>query len=294
MENINERLYELYKSKKYYEYINLFLEYLNSGYSVTFDMIIHYLFVLVKLRKFDEVHNIIMNLKAFQKYDKKHYLARILYYCYKLDDSLELLKLYKNHLPKDDYLLAKIHMLKGNIDISKTIFEKILNDPSLDDITQKTIKKHLQKIYNNKNFNAFVEIEYQSFLEKGNLLCSGHVIYIKDKPLSINGHKENSDLKSNSRPYLVWKIENNLVYMFPVTKVCGKTPYHLFYQNYPNSEFDRNIKDNLCITTLDNIISVTDKLKDNDYSIIMSNIFVSIYNCPNIDEKEGRRKFLEE
>ena len=294
MKKINDMLYNLYKDGKYSEYIKLFLDYLNSGYSVSFEMIIYYLSVLVKLRKFDEVYNIVMNLKEHLKYDTKHELAKILYHCYKLDDALELLKSYNNHSFNDEYLLAKIYLLKGDLITSKLLFERMINNPCLSEKCKNSVKKHLQKIYNNHKFNAFVEIEYQSFLDKGNILTPGHVIYIKNSPLLINGHKEIEDSKSDSRPYLIWKIENNMIYMFPLSKNCGKFHYYLYAQNYPNSECDRAVKNNLSITTEDNILSVADKLNDNDYKIIISNLFVTSYSCKDNDEKEGRRKFLED
>lgn len=294
MKNINERLNYLYKNENYNEYIKSFYEYLNSGYSISFDMIIHYLYVLIKLRKFDEAYNISMNLKKYICYDYNHSLAKILYYCYKVDDALEILFSYSEHLPKDDYLLAKIYMLKGDLITAKSLFKKMLNNPLFSDVFKDAIRKNIQKINNNIKYNAFVEIEYRSFLEKGNILVPGYIVYIKNDPLLVNGSKDNNDLKSNSRPYLIWKIENDIVYMFPISKNCSKAHYYLFFQNYPNSECDRTIKNNLSITTIDNIISIYDKVLESDYKIIISNLFVTTYSSHDMVEKEGRRKFLEE
>ena len=153
----------------------------------------------------------------------------------------------------------------------------------------------LYRIWFTTSINGNFECEYNSFIKNGNKLEPGHIVFLKSNVDKINGKEEITDKKSKYRPYMIWKINNDRLYMFPVAvKRENEINYVLYKQDYPNSGMDRIVKDNLCETSIDNVVSVQDKVRDEDYYSVLKTIFKATYFSKNKEEKEAKEKFMKE
>ena len=279
-------LHTLYNNKEYDKFFQVFNEYIELGYGLDQNMIYYYISALAKTKKYDKAYNI---TKRFEKYattdEIYEYIAQLYFYCFKLNDAERAL--LKAKTISNPVLLIKIYMMQGKIDKAKEIIDKI----SPEEMNEK-IKYSKRLIDNYYKKGAFIETEYSCFINNGNELKPGHIVFLKTNP--INKHLEKADIKNATRPYMIWKIKDDVLYLFPVTSVCRENNYNLYRQKYPNSIGDRAIKTHLCETTIDNVLSVRDKVLDEDYKIIITAIFKSTYFGDENEDKIENRDFMKE
>ena len=126
-------------------------------------------------------------------------------------------------------------------------------------------------IYNNYKYNSFIKTEYKSFIENGNKLQKGHIVYLKNSPSRIHY----GDYKCAIRPYLIWNIQDETIYLFPLTTQCNKKTFIISKKKYPNNTQDMAVVNNTCKTTKDNILAIYSKLFNEDFNNILKNIFNS-------------------
>lgn len=288
MSNIKLELYEKCIIKDYDGYFKLFDEYIKSGYGVDFGMIHVFINSLAKCRRFDEAYKLTQHVEKYSdKYNLYEELARLYYHCFKPKDAERMILKVKDSI-EDLNLLANIYLIQGKIEQARDIIKRNIKINPND-----TKTKEINKIINNYyDYGAFVEIDYDSFLELGNNLESGHIVYLKNNPLSL--HNLDDDDKIKNRPYMIWKIVNSRIYIFPVTSRCKDKGYKLYYQKYPNSIGDRSIKSNLCYTTLDNILTITDKVLEEDYRRIITSLYKCMYFGFDEKDKDAANYFLKD
>ncbi len=274
MESKKYQLIQAYKNNNFNEYLRLIDECLDKGYWFEYDTIFSYAKVLRKMRKFDQAYKILKSLeKQVNDYKIAEDLCREYIHCYKPMDAYRLYQLKKKEF-KNHYLIIKIYMLQGKIEEAKYLIE-YLKDNGLIDENDEIIRNYQLYINNYFKHHSFIETEYSSFINNGDKLKEGYVVYLKDSPVCLLSNY--NDNMANRRPYLIWKIEDNKVYMFPMNTKCGRKDYILSKDKYHNSFQDRTIKDSICITDLDNILTVNDKLYDEDYRLIIDRAFKTLY-----------------
>ena len=273
MKDINYKLIESYKNNDLKTFFVLMDEYMQLGFGLDFEMILGYVKMLIKNRKYDEAYLILKSLeKDVDKYDIAEELCDAYIYCFKPHDAYNLYNSSEKEF-KDKSLLIKIYLLEGKVRKAKEVLEQVLRE-GLPTYKRKEILECRSKIINYYQKGQFIETEYSCFIKNGNKLEEGHIVYLKSRPKRILCSL--GDQKADRRPYMIWKIDGNDVYMFQVSTKCREKDYKLYAHNNYNCSQDRKIKDNVCHTTLDNILSVQDKVRDDDYKIIMKKTVKSL------------------
>lgn len=284
--NIKCIMYTLYSNKEYEKFFQVFDEYLKLGYGIDQNMIYYYISILAKTKKYDKAYSITKRYESYANTDEAYeYLAQLYFYCFKPKDAERVL--LKSGTISKPILLIKIYMMQGKIDKAKEIIDK-LSPEEMNEKT-KTVKKQIENYYRK---GAFIETEYSCFINNGNELKPGHIVFLKTNP-EVN-FTISADSKIATRPYMIWKIKGEKIYLFPVTKVCREKNYKLYHQKYPNSIGDRTIKTHLCESTIDNVLTVIDKVLDEDFKIIITSIFESVYFGDIKDDIIGNADFMKE
>ena len=284
-----QELYTLYYNKDYDTFLELFENYIKEGYGLDENMIYCYINILLIKKRYDHAYKIIKMLeKNMNKYNTHEEISRLYLRCFKPKEAERVL--LSKEKPIHDYnLLIDIKLLEGKTEEAQEILEICLtNNPREKDIER--IKKYEKIIKNHIKKGAFIEIEYNCFKENGNKLEEGHIVFLKNNPESNIEIKQ--DIKLNNIPYMIWKIENNKIYMFPVSSKEKRNQYKLFKQKYPNSIGDRIVKDNVYYTEEDNILSVQDKVLEEDFKLIIKNMCQSIY-FQREEDKKANKEFID-
>ena len=291
--DIKAKLKDAYYKNDIKFYQELIEEYLNYGYGIDYEILYFFIRLLINYRKFDQAYNIIKILeKSIDNYDIANELCRLYCWCYKPENAEHI---YISKKLDDNLLLIKIYLLQGKIEQAYNTIIKSLNE-KISFEQQNKYMKYKFMIDDHLRKGTSIETEYESFIKNGDTLKPGHIVFLKDKTVTGLGRLEDS--KKNNRPYLIWKIEENDIYMFPVTTKCRDKDNHnkgfiLYSQKYDKSFQDRRIINSLCHTTIDNILSVQDKILEEDYKILLKNIFCSTYF--NQDEQiVNNMKFMKE
>jgi len=267
---------KLYIEKRYFEFIQKFLEYVQEGNAIDNYLINKYVIVLTNLHKFDEAYNIINFLsKDVKEYHTEDITARLLFYCYKSFEAESML-LSKENLNIYDYiLLCQIYLREGKIQEAKDLIEKLITNQTDYKIIEK-LRKLFKQIFNYEKSGAFIEIEYSEFIKRENELQPGHIITLKD--LDKLYLFSNSSIRTNmGHFYLVLDIQDDILYLSPVTTKLERKGHILFQKDYPNSIGNRYVKSILNYTPIDNVLSVKDKLSDKDLQGVMTSQRYSIY-----------------
>lgn len=274
MENLNYKLIEAYKNNDLVNYLKYMDEYIKLGYGFDFETILCYTKIISSKRKYDEAYKILQLLEnQVNKYDIATEICKEYIYCYKPVDAYRLYN-SKNITFEDKSLLIRMLLLHGKVEEAEDILNKISRE-KLSFHERKKIEEYKLEIQNYHEFGSFIETEYSCFLQNGNKLEKGHIVFLKNRPASIVSNQD--DEKASKRPYLIWKIDGDSVYMFPVESQCSRKDIILSKDKYHNSFQDRKIKDSMCQTTLNNILTVKDKVLAKDFKKILDNSFKTLY-----------------
>lgn len=287
-----EELKKAFTNNDYKLYLELLYDYLSEGYGVDLEIALEYITISSKNKYYTDAYNkALMLIDDAQKYHFETSLAIRFYYLYQLEIAKKLI-LSKSSITIGDYFfLGKIYLLSGDIKKAKYSFEHYLEKADKKKYIEKT-NMYLRKIINHEEFNSFIETEYHSFLEKGNILEPGNIIFVKN---NIDNPKNEDNSFTRFLVYMIWKIDGDTLYLFPVSKKTQYSNYIIKKENYPNSFFDRVVKEDLYITTVDNVLSVVDKLREIDYLGSIANIFYSLCKKPkhNIYEQQFMEEYLD-
>ena len=263
------KLEEAYNKNNIDEFINIINEYKREKIHFNYSLIFSYVEKYIQDRKFDEVCKILKVLESeMNKYDIAKKICLFYFYAY---NSKEAERIYFNkYCPiNDKCLLVDIYLREGKIKQAREIINKVLQNKSY---TNKKIYELKEKIDNYYKYNSFIETDYSSFSNSGKKLEKGHMIYLKHSPNRNNY----GDYKSAIRPYLIWNIDGEKIYLYPLTTQCNKKDYIIFKKRYPNIDQDVTIKNNICTTTFDNVLSVYNKLSNEELEKLFKTIFNAI------------------
>lgn len=261
-------LEQYYKKKDYESYIKCFNKYIEEGYGFDILDILNYIYSLIKTNRENYAYLIIKNFIKYNELsdNSKITLSSYLYFCAKPIDAIEVLENIETDCFNKNYYLSLSYMLAGRINESKSIIDKMLsNYKSAEEINRKL----LNKINNYEKYGAFIETEYECFCNLGGKLEPGHIVYLEDSN-KINNLSNCDYNYTNLRPYLIWKIKDGILYIYPVTTQNKQYRYKLSKSNYLNATYDRFVKMTLCKTDINNIKSVKDKLTVDDFNNIIS------------------------
>ena len=202
--------------------------------------------------------------KYFPNFYNQYTLARYYANCSE-NEKLEDILRNNQFTIEEYYSLASICFYNGNVTLAKNIFEK-LNRLDNDKMKYR-IKDYLEKIslFERKKDTAFQRQSYSYFMNCGHKLEPGHIIYVSKLRLDYKENLANDDPKRNERPYMIWKIEGDLLYAFPVTTQSNKYQYTFYSQTYAGQHPDRTLKDRLAVIRKCDITVVDDKINEKDF-----------------------------
>ena len=229
-------LYDAFINQDNIKFLEIFEAYLSQGYGVDYDIIYFYVNILISLREYDKACR---NIRIIEKYMVEHHLEKrlIKFYtlCVKPKEVERVIKEY--NLERDNEVaLLKSYVLQGKIKEAKD-YASVVKYRNISYEARGTVFIYESMIYNHQVKDAFIETEYNCFIENGNVLEPGHIVYLKHEPVS--DYRNFGDTKMVSRPYMIWRIDGDKVYLFPVsTSVTEKRAaeaYVLYVQKYPNS-----------------------------------------------------------
>lgn len=286
MKELRDQILNAYYQKYYANFIVLFNQYVDKGYGVDVELISKYIKVLIRTNKFDKAYKMLRWLERYSdRYPSIDEDLFILYYfCFKPRDAERIYK-KGNVSTKHKSIIVRNLLLQGKIEEAKELVPQFIREePS------KEMFYVNRLIYNHEHYGAFIETDYESFKRNGNELTAGNIVYLKHEPESLVDVRQ--DEKCANRPYMIWKIEGNKLFLFPVSTVIKPNAYVLLKKNYPNSIGDRTIKDRLCTTTVKNVLSVSDKLREFDYHAAIDNVYKSTYLTRSIDNKRSNDPFM--
>ena len=281
---------DAYIEKDQEKYSELMQKYAEKKYGIDYRMIYHEIKLLINNRKYKEAYPMIKLLESgIPKYAIAEDVCRLYLHCYKPKDAERIY--FQNELEiSDRILLIDIYLREGRIQEANEIVKEKMHT-LLSYYEEEKLKKIKEKILNNIMFGSMIETEYSCFIENGNKLEGGHIVFLKEPP--ITKYNVTHDHKNVNRPYMIWKIKGDIIYIFPLTTKCSEVSYKLYSQYYPNCPVDRTVKDILHQTTIDNILSVQDKLLESDYKTTLKNIFKVSYLNKN-EQTEANIEFLKE
>lgn len=217
MENENINLIKLYNeietdyhAEQHEEFIRKFRKYINiSNVGISKLMIFKYIYALIETDKIDEALNLLKKV-------------------FKMNNFIETEPLSNRKL----YLIGRMLYDKEYYDDAKIVLEKYLE-----------LNKDADYKYIRSASNWLVEIERhnegyfnktfaKAYLKDGKRKIEpGLVVYLKYSS-SVNKKEENPIY---NRPYLVWKVEQNKVYSFPITTINknNTNPFYIANDNIP-------------------------------------------------------------
>jgi len=246
----------------------------NGIYDELLDM---YIKSLIRMGLYDDALIYIdLMQKCFPNFYSQYTLANRYANCSENEKLEDILR--NNQFSNEEYyIIATICFYNGNISLAKTIFEKLIK---LENVGMKyKIKEYLEKIrlFERKADIAFQRQSYSYFKNCGYTLEPGHVIYVSKLRLDYKENWANDDPKKNERPYMIWKIEGDLLYAFPVTTQSNKYQYTFYSQNYAEQHPDRTLKDRLAVIRQCDITVVDDKINEKDFKEAMLAMYRSTF-----------------
>lgn len=184
------------------EYLEVLNKYIAENKIITYNTIHNLVELYILNRDFDQAYKIIQTLEEqLNNYNIADRLAHLYFYCFKPKDA-ERVYFAKNDV-NNKKLLIEIYLRQGRIIDAKKIIDEELSKGN----QYSSIQKYKKMIDNYIKYGSFIETEYNCFIENGNRLEPGHIVFLKHKPLTTV--TDFDDLKVTERPYMVWKIEND-------------------------------------------------------------------------------------
>ena len=247
-------------SKDNYSNVKVINEALSRGElseSVLFD----YYIALMKTGEFEKAYKILNSIKnLYPEYIDDFLLVIMLLRCNKYMEAKKII---------DETNFNGNQMFKIGVTLY-TIGQYKLSKKTLEEARVEKFSNHYDELYeklhkdieNHNKTNNYVSMNYEYFRLKHEL-SEGDIIYVSD----VDENYKSIDSYSLKRTYMVWKIEGETVYAFPVTNKIPKDIrcYKLFRQNYLNFDSDRTVKADMVVINKKYIQKVQERLTREDY-----------------------------
>lgn len=271
IDKINEKYIANYYRETIY-YIEKYLAKENSG---IYDQLLHkYILCQIKLGLFDEaVKNTEVMNALFPDFYNKFQLAWNYASTGQSDKLDKLLNEYQ--FSNEEYFkIGRACFLNGLLEQAEKLFNQSISD---DEVLNERVNLYIRKLelYRNRPC-TFVKEQYSHFKAMGKEVMPGHIIHARKIRSEYNENVDRLDSKSNSRPYMVWKIVDGIVYTFPVFMVSedkDSCSHVLSRQDYPEFDYDKKIGVGLTCVMEDDIDSISNKVGSSDFEIIIDEIY---------------------
>lgn len=277
------------KNSNYEKVVTLFSGYLRQNPKDDYEMLSLYQEALMKLGKKEEELNVSLKLSSGSNND--FYKIRLINLYLDLDKKEEAFNVIDDSNDLKYYLLGKICFLRGEYNRSLKMFRNFLNNKIFDINYFYKAKEYISLVNKHLNDNTFLEIYYDKFKEQDNKLEPGYIIYSDKVGNRYNLSENNLDPHKKTRPYLVWKINPEHIFVLPLSTSMSKNSYVLKKDNYPNLKSDSTIFENFILLKDLDITSVVDHLSREDYLNITRYIYEKILSL-NKENRKTEKVFI--
>lgn len=262
------------KDNNYKRVIMLFDEYKKDSSNNSYELLSIYQNALQKTDMKKEEINVLLKLK--NSTINNFYNIRLINLYLDLGENEKAINVINEDDKLKYYLLGKIYFLRGEYKESLKMFKEYLSIKPIDIKFFYSAKNYVDRINNNKNNNSFLEIYYDKFKEQGNRLEPGYIIYSDKIGNRYNILETNLDSHKKTRPYLVWKVNNEHIFVLPLSTSISNNSYVLEKKNYPNLRNNSTVFENFILLKDENITSIVDHLSREDYLSVMRYIYEKI------------------
>ena len=279
--------YRLTKDK--YKNIELIKEELSKG-TISESILFDYFIFLIKTGEFENAYKVLNSItKLYSKYVDNFLLVILLLRCEKIKEAQEIIEsadFNGNQLLK----IGVTYFTTGQYELTKEMLEKA---------RKKRFSKHYddtyEKIYDiidkHQHTGKYISMNYEYF-KKNHELRGGDIIFVSD----VDEHYKSIDQYALKRTYMIWKIEKDIIYAFPVTTKIPKDirRFKIFRQNYLNFDSDRVVKEDIVMINKRNVQKVQERLTEEDYMSVLGNIYSGIIVSGNDEKKQESNLFMKE
>ena len=276
-------------TKNNYNNVRIINKELSKG-NISESTLFDYLISLIKIGEFENANKILNNIrKLYPEYIDDFMFTIMLIRCNKYMEAKKIV---------DNSNFNGNQLFKIGITFY-TIGQYRLAKKTIEEATIEGFSKHYDELYkkihntieiHNKT-NQYVSMNYEYF-RLNNELSEGDIIYVSD----VDEQYKEIDSYALKRTYMIWKIEGETVYAFPVTNKVPKDIrcYKLFRQNYLNFDSDRTVKSYIVEINKKYIQKVQERLTREDYLNVLSNIYSGIIVLGDEEKKQMMQPFVDE
>lgn len=289
MDELTKEIINANKNSNYTRVILLFDKYLKDNNTISYDLLSIYQEALMKTGKKEEEINVLLKLKNTTR--SQVYNIRLINLYLDLNKINEAIDVIDNDDKLKYYLLGKIFFLRGEHSKSLKMFEEYLNNKITDINYFYNTKDYINRINKHIKDNTFTEIYYDKFREQGNKLMPGYIIYSDKIGNKCNLTEANLDPHKKTRPYLIWKVNNEYIYVLPLSTSISKTNYVIKKNDYPNLKNDSTIFENFILLKDEDITSVVEHLSKEDYQNSMRFIYEKVLML-NKESRKTEKLFI--
>lgn len=242
----------------------------------------------INLKKYDEAMEDLRKIQIqYPNFYNNFQLIKKYIRCFYIENALELIN--NSKLTEYQYFnIAKKFLLYGELVLANKYFNYCILKSDNEYII-KECKTYINRIKTHINTGEFIEQSYEYFKTLNNELEVGHIVY----GLVLDKKYIKKDPVHDKRPYLIWKIDGDDLYCFPVTKNLKTYSYTLYEQDYLNFDSDRRIKDYIVHMKKYNVDKIYEKLNEKDLSQVLKKIYVYVQGFKK-EERINRLEFIDE
>ena len=294
-----EEIIDYYNNGNYDKVLLLIDDYFKIDNSGIFDGLMNiYIECLIKLGRVDDAYkNLELMLKIYPYYYNKFKLIIKYIECgkeNKLNEMLENNK-FSNY---DTFYIARSCYYNGMYDKALELFNYYL-EYSDDELKKGSVLEYIRKIKLYKeNSLLFLDVKYSYFKSKGYKLEPGHIICVGKVIEYYKENEFNDDPKLSRRPYMIWRIEGDKIYAFPISTQVKRVKNDILKkENYPVRNFDRVALTGMVCLRENDVLNVIDKVSDEDYQEIINGLYRSICcmkDVPKVATQYFVKKMTEE
>ena len=279
---IREEMKVASKNSNYEKVVVLFSSYLRQNPKDDYEILSIYQEALMKLDKKEEELSILLKLSSAFK--NSYYSKRLVNLYLDLGNAKKAINVFDNSDKLKYYTLGKIYYLRGEYEESLNMFKTFL-DTTTDINYVCNAKGYINRINKHLKDNTFLKMYYEKFKAKGNRLEPGYIIYSDKVGNKYNLHETNLDPHKQTRPYLVWKVNPEHVFVLPITTSISDDSYVLKKEDYINLKSNSTIFENFILLKDEDITTVVDHLTKEDYLNITRFIYEKILSLNKEDRK---------
>lgn len=283
IDELKEELKTADKNNNYTRVIFLFNKDLKNTNKIDFELLSIYQKALMKTGKKEEELEVLLKLKNIIK--NPAYNIRLINLYLDLNNTEDAINIIDDNDELKYYLLGKICFLRGEYVRSLKMFKEYLNNKITDINYFYNAKNYINRINNHQQNNNFLEIYYDKFKEQGKQLQPGYIVYSDKVGNRYNLSEINLDSHKKTRPYLIWKINNEHIYCLPLSTSISNDSYVIKKKKYSNLRSDSTLFENFILLKDENITSVVEHLSKEDYLKAMRFVYEKIL----ILNKENRK-----